>query len=194
MAPTKTVRSKHVSKGPNKPSSSGKAKSSGSAPTKSRVSKKPKLPPPKQQKTKSSASLAKKKKKRVYTDEELGIPKLNMITPAGVVAPKGKKKGKIFVDDADSMMTILAIVNADKEGQIESKMMKSRQMEEIREARKKEAEKKQETRKLKLEDTKDALRKKRTRKGDSVVEVEGSKQVEDLDLGARPARKRVSFV
>lgn len=47
-------------------------------------------------------------------------------------------------------MTILAIVNADKEGQIESKMMKARQMEEIREARRKEAEARQEQRKLKL--------------------------------------------
>ena len=47
-------------------------------------------------------------------------------------------------------MTILAIVNAEKEGQIESKMMKSRQMEEIREARKKEAEARQEHRKSKL--------------------------------------------
>ena len=48
------------------------------------------------------------------------------------------------------MMTILAIVNASKEGQIESKMMKSRQMEEIREAKRKEAEAKQERRKSKL--------------------------------------------
>lgn len=47
-------------------------------------------------------------------------------------------------------MTILAIVNADKEGQIESKMMKSRQMEDIREARKKEAEARQEHRKSKF--------------------------------------------
>lgn len=47
-------------------------------------------------------------------------------------------------------MTILAIVNADKEGQIESKMMKSRQMEDIREARRKEAEARQEQRKSKL--------------------------------------------
>lgn len=47
-------------------------------------------------------------------------------------------------------MTILAIVNADKEGQIESKMMKSRQMEEIREARRREAEARQEQRKSKL--------------------------------------------
>lgn len=37
-------------------------------------------------------------------------------------------------------MTILAMVNAEQEGHIESKMMKARQMEEIREARKKEAE------------------------------------------------------
>lgn len=48
------------------------------------------------------------------------------------------------------MVTILAIVNASKEGQIESKIMKSRQMEEIREARRKEAEAKQEQRRSKL--------------------------------------------
>lgn len=41
----------------------------------------------------------KKKKKKVYTEKELGIPKLNMITPVGVEKPKGKKKGKVFVDD-----------------------------------------------------------------------------------------------
>lgn len=65
------------------------------------------------------------KKKRIYTEKELGVPTLNMITPSGVQKPKGKKKGKVFVDDQESMMTILAMVNADKEGQIESKMMKA---------------------------------------------------------------------
>jgi 60S ribosomal subunit assembly/export protein LOC1 len=40
-----------------------------------------------------------KKKRRVYTEKELGIPQLNMITPVGVEKPKGKKKGKVFVDD-----------------------------------------------------------------------------------------------
>lgn len=141
-----------------------------SAKTKSRVSSKPKAPPPKQQKTKPAQGPAKKKRK-IYTDKELGIPKLNMITPVGVDLPKGKKKGKVFVDDQvhlpvafgswrgfvlmywasqESMMTILAIVNANKEGQIESKMMKSRQMEEIRAARRKEAEARQEQRKSKL--------------------------------------------
>jgi 60S ribosomal subunit assembly/export protein LOC1 len=29
----------------------------------------------------------------------LNIPKLNMVTPVGVQPPKGKKKGKIFIDD-----------------------------------------------------------------------------------------------
>jgi 60S ribosomal subunit assembly/export protein LOC1 len=39
-------------------------------------------------------------KKKTYSDKELGIPALNMITPVGVQKPKGKKKGKVFVDDA----------------------------------------------------------------------------------------------
>lgn len=60
-------------------------------------------------------------------------------------------------------MTILAIVNAEKDGQIESKMMKARQMEEIREARKVEAEKRVEMRKAKVDETKEGMRKKRKR-------------------------------
>lgn len=40
-----------------------------------------------------------KKKRRIYTEKELGIPTLNMITPVGVEKPKGGKKGKVFVDD-----------------------------------------------------------------------------------------------
>lgn len=43
--------------------------------------------------------MDKKKKKKTYTEEELNIPKLNGIRPAGVVKPKGQKKGKVFVDD-----------------------------------------------------------------------------------------------
>lgn len=48
------------------------------------------------------------------------------------------------------MRTILAMVNAEKEGQIESKMMKARYLEEIREAKKKETEAKQEQKKSKF--------------------------------------------
>ncbi len=83
MGPTRTVKASSKlykgSKGSSKPNALG-------ASTKSKVSKKSKAPPP-------------KKKKHVYSEKELGIPKLNMITPIGVDLPKGKKKGKVFVDD-----------------------------------------------------------------------------------------------
>lgn len=42
------------------------------------------------------------------------------------------------------------MVNAEKEGQIESKMMKARQLEELRELRKKETEARQAEKKKKL--------------------------------------------
>lgn len=62
--------------------------------------KKPKGPVVSQQlKEKNRALLLKKPKKKTYSAEELGIPTLNMITPVGVTKPKGKKKGKVFVDD-----------------------------------------------------------------------------------------------
>jgi 60S ribosomal subunit assembly/export protein LOC1 len=90
------VKSKHAanksgirnSKSSSKPQSDGVSKS-----------KKPKSKgaPPKPQKTSNLATL--KKKRRVYTEKELNIPALNMITPIGVEKPKGKKKGKVFVDD-----------------------------------------------------------------------------------------------
>ena len=53
----------------------------------------------KQTKNAGGALAALKKKRTVYTEKELGIPQLNMIAPVGVEKPKGKKKGKVFVDD-----------------------------------------------------------------------------------------------
>ncbi|KAL9116537.1 MAG: hypothetical protein Q9187_006942 [Circinaria calcarea] len=184
--PSKTAKGKSSvkGKGSSKPGALGTS-------TKNRISKRPKAPPPKQQKTKSSSGPIRKKRK-VYTDKELGLPKLNMITPVGVEKPKGKKKGKVFIDDQESMMTILAMVNADKEGQIESKMMKSRHLEEIREARKKEAEARQEQRKSKMEEKKDSIRKKRKRRlseGDDPTSTnDGS-----MPTKSSKAKKRVSF-
>lgn len=90
-------------------------------------------------------------------------------------------------------MTILAMVTADKQGQIESKMMKARQMEEIREARKVEAEKKQESRKARLDETKDQIRRKgKRRKGEK---EEGSGEVrKEAVAGTRMLKKKsVSF-
>ena len=92
MAPIKPGKGKGV------PSKHSRGKSTAATPMKSRVSKNKKAPPPVQHKSKPILGLVKKKRK-VYTEKELGIPKLNMITPAGVIAPKGKKKGKVFVDD-----------------------------------------------------------------------------------------------
>lgn len=92
-------------------------------------------------------------------------------------------------------MTILAMVNADKEGQIESKMMKARQMEEIREARKAETEKRQEIRKSKLDETKEGMRKKRKRT--SAGQGEEKENVKkEASAGTRPLKlkkKTVSF-
>ena len=99
MAPsrTSTVKSKHAANKSGIRNSKNSGKPQGDGVSKS---KKPKSkgPPPKPQK--SAGNLATlKKKRRVYTEKELGIPALNMITPIGVEKPKGKKKGKVFVDD-----------------------------------------------------------------------------------------------
>lgn len=156
--------------------------------------KKPKVPHLKSDeiKTKRSATPA-KKTQRAYTEKELGIPKLNGIIPAGVQKPKGQKKGKVFVDDQESTMTILAMVMAEKDGQIESKMMKARQLEEIRAARQKEAEARQEEKKAKLEETKDSLRKRRRRKLENEAEEEEAKENDEHVKAKSKSKKRVSF-
>ncbi|KAK2004507.1 60S ribosomal subunit assembly/export protein loc-1 [Colletotrichum falcatum] len=201
MAPskTRTVKNKHASNGSGIKNSKNAAKNAAAAPDgivrKTRDT--PKGTKPLKVKGKLNLeALLKKRKKKVYTEEELDIPKLNMVTPVGVAKPKGKKKGKVFVDDRESMTTILAMVQAEKEGQIESKMMKARQMEEIREARRVEAEKKEEERKSKLEETKESLRKKRKRA--TTGRPENEENVNNIAIsGSRAAkpkkRKSVSF-
>lgn len=102
-ARTSTVKSKHAanksgirnSKTSTKPQGDGvvKQKSAKSKRTQSKGVAIGKGQP------KTSALATLKKKRRVYTEKELNIPALNMITPIGVEAPKGKKKGKVFVDD-----------------------------------------------------------------------------------------------
>lgn len=92
------------------------------------------------------------------------------------------------------MTTIMALVQAEKDGQIESKMIKQRQMEEIREARKVEAEKKDQERKTKLEDTKNSLRKTRKRKSFGDEEENIKDFTTGVTKGAKgKSKKRVSF-
>ncbi|KAI0967512.1 hypothetical protein F4678DRAFT_445816 [Xylaria arbuscula] len=190
MAPqrTKTIKNKHAA------NKSGISSSKSSKDGVSKSKKPTAAPLAKQVKGRTMANLLKKKKKKVYTEKELGIPKLNMITPVGVTKPKGKKKGKVFVDDKESMSTILAMVQADKDGQIESKMIKARQMEEIREARRVEAEKKEEEKKARLDETKESLRKKRKRtkaSGDDDREVISDAVLAGTNV--KPRRKKVAF-
>lgn len=91
------------------------------------------------------------------------------------------------------MSTILAIVQAEKEGQIESKMIKARQMEEIREARRVEADKKEEERQSRLNETKDSLRKKRKRNNKtSGDDKDGISDAVSAGTNVK-SRKRVAF-
>ncbi|KAL4776151.1 60S ribosomal subunit assembly/export protein loc1 [Aspergillus nidulans var. acristatus] len=162
----------------------------------SKVSKKNvKRPPPKEVKSKARTeqSQLKKTKKREYSEAELDLPKLNMITPVGVVNPKGKKKGKTFCDDPEAMMTIFAMVNAEKEGQIESKIMKARQLEEIREAKKKEAEARQSEKKNKLENAKESIRQSRKHKGGASSAKSNKAETESPKPKSGGKKKSVAF-
>jgi 60S ribosomal subunit assembly/export protein LOC1 len=94
------------------------------------------------------------------------------------------------------MMTILAMVNAEKEGQIESKMMKARQLEEIREAKKAEAEARMKEKKTKLDAVKDSIRNKKKNKGGKDWAAESSSPSSKSANGSKSAkgkRKSVSF-
>jgi hypothetical protein len=96
MAPsrTTTVKSKHAANKSGIRNSKNSTKPQSDGVSKQRKPPKSKAPP-----LKSSGGPVKKKKRRIYTEKELGVPALNMITPVGVEKPRGKKKGKVFVDD-----------------------------------------------------------------------------------------------
>ncbi|PNS21493.1 hypothetical protein CAC42_1272 [Sphaceloma murrayae] len=171
-----------------------KSKSKGSSKVmKSSSSSKSKKPVPiktTQQKTKPVSHKPERKKKRVYTEKELDIPALNSIRPAGVVKPKGVKKGKTFVDDREGMMAILSMVQAEKEGDLESKMMRARQLEEVREAKRQEAEKREEMKKKKMDLVKSEVRKGEKDKKRRKTTSEEKDVSVDLP---KKSKKRVSF-
>lgn len=199
MAPTKSVKGKSPSKG----GKSGGSKSGGAS-----KSAKPKGGAPEgiSKRKQKSLALAKpggaqksksripsnKPRKRVYKESELDLPKLNGIIPAGIAKPKGQKKGKTFVDDPASMMAIMSIVNAEKDKDVESKIMRARQLEEVREAKRKEMEARAEEKASKFEETKKGLKKKRKGRHSEPA------RVDDIDdeapkKVAKGKKKRVSF-
>jgi 60S ribosomal subunit assembly/export protein LOC1 len=81
-------------------------------------------------------------------------------------------------------------VNAEKEGQIESKMVKMRRMEEIREARRVEAERRDGERTARLDGVKRGFKRK-SRTGEKVEEEEGEgRRGKDVK---KTGKKSVSF-
>jgi 60S ribosomal subunit assembly/export protein LOC1 len=163
----------------------------------------------KKSKSANSHGQANKKKKKVYTAEQLGIPELNGIRPEGVTKPPNMKKGKNFVDDNEGMAAIMAMVMAEKDGNIESKMLKARHLEELREAKKAEAEKRAQSKKETFEGRMESIKNDESRK----KKRGGAKDAEDAPesrksmknghfkgfgndappLDKKPSRKRVSF-
>ncbi|EMC96170.1 hypothetical protein BAUCODRAFT_465315 [Baudoinia panamericana UAMH 10762] len=167
-----------------KPGLSSKARKPGSIKTAAK---------PTQQKAKPTTTLTKKKPPHLrYTEKELKVPQLNGIRPTGVQKAAKAKKGKHFVDDKDQMNAIMAMVMAEKEGNIESRMMRARQLEEIREAKRVEAEKRVEGKKAGLEERKQDIKdSKRKRRGQTNGDAR-AEEVVDVEKSKKP-KKRVSF-
>ena len=182
-----------ASKSGRKPS--GKISSSTSSKLKKTNTSKPK--PQQHRPAPSTAATIKTKKKPPhlrYTEKELKVPQLNGIRPTGVQKLPNKKKGKQFVDDGNGMRTILAMVMAEKEGNIESKMMRARQMEEIREARRVEAEQRAESKKAGLEERKADIKKgkNKMRRRESEDMKENAGNVAEAKT-SKQSKKKVSF-
>lgn len=99
MPPSRTRTMKNKNAGPSKKSQAASSDGpSGGVKRKSSGGKKGPVTAV-QLKEKTRQALLNRNKKKTYTEKELDIPTLNMITPVGVTKPKGKKKGKVFVDD-----------------------------------------------------------------------------------------------
>lgn len=138
-------------------------------------------------------SKPKAKKPRVYTEKELGIPKLNKaIDPEGVKKPRGKK-GKKFMD-TDQMNLLVSIVNEKIDNRNASKLEKARQLEQIREQKRKEIEKKEAEKEAEIEQKKKEIKGSRyKKKKDDLREQKESKNRAAAGGAAGPKKKSVSF-
>lgn len=125
-----------------------------------------------------------------YNENQLNIPTLNRAIVPGVKVKSGKK-GKKFVDEKNpNALNLLVKSINDKYDQVnESKLEKSRRLEEIRELRRKEIEKKESDKKDKLELKKDEIKNKASVARANRRKNAKSRQEEEEN----PKKKKVSF-
>ncbi|KAF8473815.1 hypothetical protein BDZ91DRAFT_712607 [Kalaharituber pfeilii] len=130
---------------------------------------------------------------------EKELPKLNGVVPpqtGRMRAGGGGKKGKVFVEDKETMLSILSMVNDTKDVQIENKLEKGRQLEALRELRRKQQETREEQKKSKLDSAKSAIRKKRRSNhpnNDKSTTNYPSSSSTKAESKAPPKKKKVSF-
>lgn len=163
----------------------------------------PKLTPKSIVKAPSKAAVKKQQAKirlygarsgKEYREDQLDIPALNKAITPGVKAKKGKK-GKKFVEDNDAL-TLNRLVKSinDKYDQAnESKLEKSRRLDEIRELKKQELERKEEQKENKLEGKKNEVKSKASLARANRRKSAKSQKNEESKVASNKGKKSVSF-